>query len=111
MFLKTDSEVTRIGATALRYQCLFLPLFAFVVMSNMMLQTMGMAGKASLLAASRQGLFLIPTVLILPQFLGLLGVQISQTVADVLSFAMALPLTLSVMKELKAREAEADQQG
>ncbi|MEA5013497.1 MAG: MATE family efflux transporter [Candidatus Limiplasma sp.] len=101
VFLMDDPEVTRIGAQALRLQCAVLPLFSFVIMSNMMLQTMGLAGKASLMAAARQGLFLIPAVLILPRFMGLLGVQLSQPAADVLSFALALPVTLSVLKELK----------
>lgn len=101
LFLKDDPEVARIGATALRLQCVFLPTFSFVIMSNMMLQTMGIAGKASLLAISRQGLFLIPAVLILPRFFGLLGVQMSQTVSDFLALMLCIPLTLGVLKELK----------
>lgn len=101
LFLQNNAEVREIGALALQLQCLTLPLFAFVIMANMMLQTIGMAGKATLLAASRQGLFLIPTVFILPHFLGLLGVQMSQTISDVLTFILAVPLTLSVLKELK----------
>lgn len=101
VFLMDDPQVTRIGAQALRLQCAALPLFAFVIMSNMMLQTMGLAGKASLMAAARQGLFLIPAVLVLPRVMGLLGVQLSQPVADVLSFVLALPLALGVLRELK----------
>jgi putative MATE family efflux protein len=101
VFLKDDPQVTRIGALALRLQCAALPLFSFVIVSNMLLQTMGLAAKASLMAAARQGLFLIPAALILPRFFGLLGVQMSQPVADVLSFILALPVTLGVLKELK----------
>ncbi len=108
LFLQNDMQVQEIGALALRLQCLFLPLFSFVIISNMMLQTMGMAGKATLLAASRQGLFFIPTVFILERCFGLLGVQMSQTVADLLSFILAVPLTLSVLRELKRREGEPD---
>ena len=62
LFLKDNPEVTRIGAFTLRLQCICVPLFAFTCLSNMMLQTLGIAGKATLLAASRQGLFFIPTV-------------------------------------------------
>ncbi len=101
LFLKDNPDVTRIGATALRLQCILLPLFSFVIMSNMMLQTIGMAGKASLLAAARQGLFLIPFVLVLPRLMGLLGVQASQPIADLLSFALAAPITVGVLKEFK----------
>ncbi len=104
-FLKDDSQVTAIGATTLRLQCIFLPTFAFVIMSNMMLQTMGIAGKASLLAIARQGLFLIPPVLILPHFFDLLGVQLAQPVADLCSILLAIPLALGVLKELKEKQA------
>lgn len=108
LFITDNPEVTEIGALSLQLQCLFLPLFSFVIISNMMLQTIGMAGKASLLAASRQGLFFIPTVLLLPRFLGLLGVQLSQAVADVCSFIFALPLTFSVLKQFKQQTPAED---
>ncbi|MDD3334768.1 MAG: MATE family efflux transporter [Eubacteriales bacterium] len=104
LFLQNNAEVQQIGALALRLQCVTLPLFSFVIISNMMLQTIGMAGKATLLAASRQGLFLIPAVFLLPKFFGLLGVQMSQTVSDVLSFLLAVPLTLKVLKSFTQQE-------
>ena len=104
LFLAADPDVQRIGTLALRLQCCFVPLFSFTCMSNMMLQTMGIAGKATLLAASRQGLFFIPAVLGLEKLLGLLGVQMAQPVADVLSFLLAIPLTAGVLRELKEKE-------
>ena len=51
--------------------------------------------------AARQGLFFLPLIWILPQFFGLLGVQMCQTVSDVLTFSLSVPLCLSVLKELK----------
>ena len=104
LFLAADPEVQRIGTLALRLQCCFVPLFSFTCMSNMMLQTMGIAGKATLLAASRQGLFFIPAVLGLEKVFGLLGVQMAQPVADVLSFLLAIPLTMGVLREQKEKE-------
>ena len=106
IFQKDSSRVQEIGALALRLQCVFFPLFAFVCIANMMLQTMGIAGKATLLAVSRQGLFFIPAIFLLEKFLGLLGVQLAQPVADLLSFALAVPLTLGTLRDLKAKEAE-----
>jgi len=70
----------------------------------MMLQTMGIAGRATLLAVSRQGLFFIPAVLGLEKLLGLLGVQMAQPVSDLLSFLLSIPITLTVLRDLKARE-------
>ncbi|MBR6569611.1 MAG: MATE family efflux transporter [Clostridia bacterium] len=105
LFLANDADVQRIGTLALRLQCLCLPLFAFNCMGNMMLQTMGIAGRATLLAVSRQGLFFIPAVLGLEKLLGLLGVQMAQPVSDVLSFLLSVPITLAVLNELKAKES------
>ena len=101
IFRREDADVIRIGTLALRFQLVVFPLNSWIVISNMMLQAIGKAGKASLLAAARQGLFLIPFLLILPVFLGLLGVQMSQMCSDICSFLLSLPLTWSVLKELK----------
>lgn len=106
LFLAGDAQVQQIGTLALRLQCAFLPLFAFTCLSNMMLQTMGIAGRATLLAMARQGLFFIPAIWVLERTMGLLGVQMSQPVADILSFLLAIPLTLSVLKDLRRREME-----
>ena len=106
LFLAADPEVQRIGALALRLQCIFIPLFSFTCISNMMLQTMGIAGRATLLAIARQGLFFIPAVLILEHIFGLLGVQMAQPVADVLAFVLSVPLSLGVLKELKEKEMQ-----
>lgn len=101
LFRKEDGDVIRIATLALRFQCAVFPLNAWIVMSNMMLQSVGKVVRASILAAARQGLFLIPFILILPTFLGLLGVQMSQMCADICSFLLAVPLAGSLLKEMK----------
>lgn len=100
IFRREDADVIRIGTLALRFQAVVFPLNSWIVMSNMMLQSIGKAGRASLLASARQGLFLIPFILILPMFLGLLGVQMSQMCSDICSFVLSLPLTWSVLQEM-----------
>ena len=105
LFLAADPQVQEIGTLALRLQCALIPLFAFTCLSNMMLQTMGIAGRATVLAMARQGLFFIPAVWVLEHAFGLLGVQLAQPVADVLSFLLAIPLTLPVLRRLRESEA------
>ena len=100
-----DADVIRIGTDALRWQCLTFPFAAWTTMCNMMTQTTGKAVRASFLAMARQGLFFVPTVLIMPQLLGLLGVEISQSIADVISFVFAIPIGLSLLNEMKRDEA------
>lgn len=105
LFRKEDAEVIEAGALALRLQCITFSLNAWIVMSNMMLQSIGKALKASVVAGARQGYFFIPLILILPAFFGLLGVQMTQAVADVFTLMLSIPLTLSVLKEMKAAES------
>lgn len=106
LFRKEDAEVIKIGAQALRLQCIAFPLNAWIIMSNMMLQSIGKALKASIVAAARQGLFFIPLILILPNMYGLFGVEACQTIADILSFALAVPLCISVLNEMKRQGRE-----
>ena len=73
----------------------------------MMLQTIGKSFRASLLAMSRQGLFFIPAVLLLPALIGIQGVEIAQPIADVCSFVLAIPLQLSVLHEMTVKQREA----
>lgn len=101
---RDDPEVISVGTVALRMQCLSFPLAAWLVMCNMMSQTIGKAIRASFLAMSRQGLFFIPLVLLLPQFMGLFGVEIAQAVSDVISFAVAIPLQVSLLQEMTREE-------
>lgn len=104
LFRREDAEVIRIGALAMRLQCIVFPLNAWIVMSNMMLQSIGKAAKASIVAAARQGLFFLPFIWLLPRFFGLLGVQMCQTWSDVCTLVLAVPLSLSVLREMKRAE-------
>lgn len=108
VFRKEDPDVIRIGMLALRLQCVVFPLNAWIVMCNMMLQSIGKAVKASIVAAARQGLFFLPLIWILPIFFNLLGVQMCQTISDIFTFALAVPLGISVLNEMKRMESKPD---
>lgn len=97
---RDDAEVIAYGALALRFQCLTFPFQAWVVFSNMMLQTINRTGSAAFLAAARQGIFFIPLVWLLSSSLGMLGVQMTQPISDVLTLACAVPLQLKVLREM-----------
>lgn len=107
LFSKNDPQVITIGTQALRWQCLTFPLCGWITICNMMLQTIGKSFRASLLAMSRQGLFFIPAVLLLPALIGIRGVEIAQPIADVCSFVLAIPLQLSVLHEMTVKQREA----
>lgn len=104
LFRKDDAQVIEIATLALQLRCIVFPLSSWMVMTNMMLQSIGKAVSASLAAAARQGLFFIPLIFVLPYFFGLLGVQMCQTWADVCAFILTLPLGLHALKEMKGLE-------
>jgi len=54
------------------------------------------------ISSARQGIFLIPTVLILPALFGILGLQLAQPVADVLAFIMSMLIMRRILNKLKA---------
>ena len=109
IFLKTDPLVIEYGSQALRLQALTFPLVGWITIANMMLQTIGKTVKASLLAMSRQFLFFVPCILTLPGFLGILGVQLSQPIADFCSFLLAVPLSISVLREMSHEQEQLEQ--
>ena len=99
-FFREDPEVIAVGSVALRAQAVSLPLMATIVITNMMLQSTGKGLKASIASSARNGIFFIPMILILPRLFGLFGVEISQAVADVLSFLLAIPFAASELKKM-----------
>ena len=100
-WFRDDPAVIAVGSTALRWQAAALPLMATSILTNMMLQATGKSLKSSITSSSRNGIFFIPLILILPRFFGILGVEMTQAWADVLSFFLAVPLAYSELKKMK----------
>lgn len=100
-FFRDDPSVIEVGQVALRYQAAALPLLACTVLTNMMLQSMGKGVKATITASARSGLFFIPLILVLPNILGLFGVEISQAIADVLAMLLSIPFAYLELKKMK----------
>lgn len=103
-FRPGDPQVTEIGGSALRSQALVFPLMGVVVMASMILQNLRKTGPATLIAIARQGMFLIPALLIGVALGGLMGLIVAQPIADLASFALAVPLTAHILDELDAQQ-------
>ena len=99
-FRAEDPLVVEIGTRALRLQLLTLPLWGFYTMTNMCTQSIGFGGQALLVSCARQGIFLIPALLILPQTLGILGLQLSQPAADLCAFLFSAVVMSSVLRKM-----------
>ena len=70
---------------AMRWVFAATPIIALQLIGAAYFQAIGKVVPALLLALSRQGFFLIPLVLVLPEFFGELGVWISFPISDVLA--------------------------
>jgi putative MATE family efflux protein len=99
LFRRDDAELIALGARYLRFHCVVMPLMGWIILGNMTTQTMGKARIASLLALARQGLFLLPLLLILAPRLGLLGIQVSIPGADLCSFLFSIPFIVRILKK------------
>ncbi|MCF0127747.1 MAG: MATE family efflux transporter [Pseudobutyrivibrio sp.] len=103
-FFRDDPEVVRIGVTALTAQFIGQVFQPVAVCANMMFQSVGKVKIATFLSMLRSGLFFLPILLILSSTLGLLGVQLSQAIADVLTTLVAAPYAAKFLMELNKTE-------
>lgn len=103
---RNDPDVIRIGSVALHLQCIALIFQPLTVVSNMFFQSTGRAKMASFLASLRSGLCYIPIILILPHFIGLLGIESAQTVSDILTFLISLPFDIRFFKTLPKKDEQ-----
>ena len=101
IFRSEDAELIRIGTRVLRWQCISFPLIGVSTVTNMMYQTTRKTLIATILSMGRQGVFFIPTIMILPLFIGLQGVEMTQAVADALTFLLALPFAIKEVRRGK----------
>ncbi|NND89043.1 MAG: MATE family efflux transporter, partial [Flavobacteriaceae bacterium] len=83
--LANNAEILERTPDALRWVFAATPVIAIQLIGASYFQAIGKAVPALLLSLTKQGFFLIPLILILPEFYGVWGVWISFPIADVLS--------------------------
>ena len=106
-FRADDAEVIRIGTRALRFHASVWVLQAMVIMTNMLYQATGHALPALVMSMSRQGIFLIPSILLLNAFFGLDGVVAAQTAADILAFVLGIIFAIRYLRRGMGRKNNA----
>jgi len=87
-----DKQLLELGSKALRITTLVFPIVGFQMISTNFFQCLGMVNKSILLSLSRQLLFLLPLLYLLPIWYGSDGVwysfPISDTIATILTFIL-----------------------
>lgn len=104
IFRKDDAQVIAIGTLACRAQCVALMIAPLSTICNMLFQCTGKAALATFVAACRQGICFLPLILILPRMIGLLGVQLTQPLADGITLLICIPLLRRFFREIKKEE-------
>ena len=102
---RDDPEVIRIGTFALSAQFIGQFFQPVAVCTNMMFQSSGNSGIATLLSMMRSGLFFIPILLIFTATSGLVGIQLSQAISDILTAIASLPFAVSFVGKLGRLQA------
>lgn len=97
---RKESLIVEIGAQALRFQCLALVTLPISATSNMLFQSIGESKKALFLASIQSGLLTIPLLYILPHFIELLGIEIAQPLAMVITCTISFPLAYKFLNQL-----------
>ena len=85
----TDDELIRQAAHGLFLLVLAFPIVGFQMVTVNFFQSIGMAKKSIFLSLTRQLIFLIPMLLVLPQFFGQTGVWMAAPISDTLSSLLA----------------------
>ena len=100
MFIR-DSATIAYGGDFLRIACLATPFMISNFQKIYCLQAMGKGKESLLLGIFRQGLFAIPTLIIMNHFVGLYGVVAAQLISDGLTFVIATILYRRVYNQLQ----------
>lgn len=98
-----DEELLKEAAHALRVMNLVVPIIGFQMITIGFFQSIGKAGISIFLSLTRQLLFLIPLLLILPNFFGLEGIWYSVPIADGTAAITAAIVLIYHMRKFKMR--------
>lgn len=98
-----DEELLKEAAHALRVMNLVVPIIGFQMITIGFFQSIGKAGISIFLSLTRQLLFLVPLLLILPNFFGLEGIWYSVPIADGIAAITAAIVLIYHMRKFKMR--------
>ena len=105
MLFTTNEELLAVAEQGLKVVTIVFPLVGFQIVTSSFFQSIGKAQKAIFLSLTRQMLFLIPLLAILPSHLGSLGVWVSMPIADTMAVILAAVLLTRQMKKFREEEA------
>ncbi len=105
-FRAEDPELVRVGIEGIRYWAAVFPLLGYTIMAQMYLQNIRKTVSASILSMARQGLFYFPLLFLLANLFGLDGLLLTQPIADLFTFFLAIVLCQKALKEMMSLPVE-----
>lgn len=103
----TDSRLIKIASTAIRINMMVYPIVGMQMVVTNFFQCIGKVKVSIFLSLSRQLLFLLPLLAILPHFLGVNGVWCSLPSADTLASLVAITVLIIFVRRFNRQAAEA----
>ncbi len=99
----TDRQLIQLAVAGLRIVTAVYPFIGFQMVTSNFFQSIGMAGKAIFLSLTRQLLFLVPCLVILPRLWGAEGVWVSMPVSDLAACIVAGIMLYRHFRQLKVQ--------
>ena len=91
-----DEELLALSVRAMRIMLLAFPIVGFQMISTNFFQSLGMVKKSVILSLSRQILFLLPLLYILPNYFGADGVWMSFPIADTVATILTIIMLFQI---------------
>ena len=100
----TEDHLIDLAATGLRYVFILFPLIGFQMVTSTFFQSIGKPKKAIFMSLTRQVIFLMPLLIILPRYWGIIGVWLSMPISDIIAVVVASILLIKQMQQLKKQK-------
>ena len=101
----SDSRLTELSVNGLRIMIAAMPIVGYQMIVTNFFQSIGKAKISIFLSLSRQLLFLVPLIGVLPLFFGVNGVWVAMPISDSFSALFALVMMVRYMRMFKKLQA------
>ncbi len=98
-----DKELITLASRGLRIALMVFPIVGFQMVVSNFFQSLGLAKRAIFLSLSRQLLFLLPGLLILPPLMGVAGVWYSFPISDIIATVVSATMLINFSKKIKTK--------
>lgn len=106
LFGQEDELYNEFAKLCFRVFLLLVTFNSFQITSGIFFQAIGNPVKAAILSLSRQIVFLVPAIVIMPRFFGVEGTLYAGPTADCLAFVLAVILVVKEIKKIKQMKEE-----